>query len=126
MAGNLDVDIQFDALISGAGKMLEPFLQCQGLAGAQGLVVVRQQQAPAAVEVLAQDVELDHVDADLHGGLEGGKRVAGGDVGRALVTAPARGAELRHPAPYDRAAQAVRRRWGSCLARSMASMAGLG
>jgi hypothetical protein len=54
------------------------------------LVVVREQQAALAglVLELGQDVELDHVDAVLERGVEGGGRVARDDQVRALVSDP--------------------------------------
>jgi len=59
---------------------------------AQGLEIVGQQQAPAAVGALGQDVELDHVHAGRERGIEAGRRVARGDEVGALVAHPAQAA----------------------------------
>ena len=55
------------------------------------LVVVGHEQQPAAVGVLAEDVQLDHVHVVAQGGVEAGERVARLDVGRSLVADPSRG-----------------------------------
>ena len=65
--------------------MLQRSLEAQRRAFAQVAVVVRHQQPPAAVGVLAQHVELDHVHAVAQGSVEARERVPGLDVRGSLV-----------------------------------------
>src|SRR2546421_3899008 len=65
--------------------MIERLVEGERRAAAHVLVVVGHQQAPAAVGVLAEHVELDHVDAVAQRGVEAGEGVPVLDVGGALV-----------------------------------------
>ncbi len=85
VAGELDVDIELDAGEGRASEVLERLLEGDRRALARVLVVVRDEQAPAAVGVLAEHVQLDHVDAVAQRGVEARERVAGLDVRGALV-----------------------------------------
>ncbi len=60
-----------------AGEVFEGLLERERLALAHVLVVVSEQQPPAAVAVLAQHVELDHVHALAQRRVEARERVTG-------------------------------------------------
>ena len=74
----------------GPDEVLERLLEGEGRARAHVLVVVRHQQAAAAVGVLAEHVQLDHVDVVAQRRVEARERVALLDVRGPLVAYAAR------------------------------------
>ena len=85
VAGQLHVDDQVDAGPRVLDEVGEALLERQRGAALGVRVVVGEQQPAAAVEVLGEDVELDHVDAGGQRRVEALERVAGRDQVGALV-----------------------------------------
>src|SRR5581483_3989186 len=95
------------------------------------LVVVCHHEPAAAVLPLAEDVQLDHVDAMAARRVEAGERVARLDVGRALVTHAPRASSLglaAHESTFAERADPARDCLGQAAPcrRSIASTAALG
>jgi hypothetical protein len=109
VARELEVDIELDALERAGGEMGEAVLQ-RGRLRQIDRVVVRKQEPPAAIALLGQHVELDHVDAGRERGVERRRRVAGNDQVRALVADSPQRWQLGHQyvlrlsSPWPRAA----------------------
>jgi hypothetical protein len=89
VAGELEVDVELDVGERIGLQMLEALVEAGGVVGAV-LVVVREDQRRVVVRGQrgGEDVELDHVDAGLEGGVERLARVAGRDQVGALVADP--------------------------------------
>ena len=85
VAGELEVDVELDARVGVGGEVREALLERQRVAAVGGAVVVGEHEAPAAVAVLGQHVELDHVDPGRERGVEARQRVARSDEVGALV-----------------------------------------
>ena len=93
VAGQLHVDVQLDIRERGAREVLRLAIEIsEGVSRAHVLVVVGDQQATAAVGMLAQHVELDHVHV-AQCRVEARARVSRLDVRGPLVTDTARARE---------------------------------
>ena len=95
IARELDVDVELDASEGRPGEVRERLLEGERRALAQVLVVVRDQQPAAAVGVLAEHIQLDHVDAVAQCRVEARERVARLDVRGALVADAAKALRWR-------------------------------
>ena len=85
VAGRLQVDVELDALPRVLSEMRQALLERQRLVPRRGLEVVGEHEAPRAVGMLGQHVELDHVHARRERGVERRQRVARCDEVGALV-----------------------------------------
>jgi len=90
VAGQLEVDVELDALEARGCQVGEAHFQRGARSRAQHAVVVREEELAGAVRMLGQNVELDHVHAHGERRVEGRRCVARHEMVGPLVADPSR------------------------------------